>query len=77
MSLREPEAKEAWRNLDDVATESVKSSLFSKWDFGAGDIVKNSFNIVKVSFFLHQLLNDASSSVSVWLLRSPRTEELA
>jgi salicylate hydroxylase len=49
VSLREPEAKEAWRNLEEAAAEEVKKSAFSQWDFGAGELVRNSYNIVKVT----------------------------
>ena len=45
----EAEAKETWRALGkDSADEFRQKTPYASWDFGVGDIVKNTKNIIKV-----------------------------
>ena len=48
VTQREPEAKETWRTMDDSAIDEMKQSLLSGWDFGGGELVKNSSYVTKV-----------------------------
>lgn len=52
ISQREPEAKEEWRSIDAAAAEDFKgNSPFSEWPFGAGEVLRNSFKIVKYGIY--------------------------
>ena len=46
---REVEARETWRAVDEAAAEAFKKTEFSEWDFGAGDLVKSSTKILRVT----------------------------
>ncbi|KIP01415.1 hypothetical protein PHLGIDRAFT_131270 [Phlebiopsis gigantea 11061_1 CR5-6] len=51
VTQREPEAKETWRTMDDSAIAEMKQSLLSEWDFGGGELVKNSTNVTKYGLY--------------------------
>lgn len=46
--MDEPEANETWKAIDEETMENFKRSRYSQWDFGAGELVKNSAEIIKV-----------------------------
>ncbi|EKM53958.1 uncharacterized protein PHACADRAFT_257472 [Phanerochaete carnosa HHB-10118-sp] len=51
VTQREPEAKEAWRAMDDVALAELKESQFSTWDFGGGELVRNGTHVTKYGLY--------------------------
>ena len=54
---REPEAKETWRATDkDSLNEFCEKTTFKDWEYGVGDIVKNSEWIIKVRVFAVQFV---------------------
>lgn len=48
VTVRDPESKETWRAMDDAAAEEFKHSEYSKWDYGAGEAIRNSTRILRV-----------------------------
>ena len=48
ITSREPEAKETWRAMDEESTNTFKETKFGGWEYGAGDLVKNTEKIIKV-----------------------------
>ena len=55
--MREPEAKETWRAMDEAGVAEFKKSAVSEWPYGAGDIVKNGWNVTKVNRASHHQRN--------------------
>ena len=47
--MQEPEAKETWGWVDEAVAREIKASHFSEWGFGAGEMVRNSTKMLKVS----------------------------
>ena len=48
-TLKEPESKETWKAVDAAAAEEFKNSPYAQWDFGAGEAIRNSTFITRVS----------------------------
>lgn len=50
LTQRESESRESWRSIDEEAMKELKdTSPFSQWDFGAGELVRTSRKMTKVS----------------------------
>jgi salicylate hydroxylase len=50
LTQREPEARETWRSMDEVAVNEFKTTSICKdWDFGAKELVRDATDVVKVS----------------------------
>ena len=76
--VKEPEAKEAWRSVDDAVAEAFKQSHFRDWDFGIGEVVRNSTNMLKVRLRICLFYHTSNSlQCTGWLIRSARIEHLA
>lgn len=51
VTVRDPESKETWRAIDDAAAEEFKHSEYSKWDYGAGEAIRNSTRILRFGLY--------------------------
>ncbi|GJE95033.1 FAD/NAD(P)-binding domain-containing protein [Phanerochaete sordida] len=52
ITTREAEAKETWRNMDAAAAEAFKqTSPVAQWPFGAGDILRNAYGMIKYGLY--------------------------
>lgn len=52
-TMREDEAKETWKAMDDAKVEDFKkNSIFANWDFHGGELVKTGYNLTRVITFL-------------------------
>ncbi|KAK7692970.1 hypothetical protein QCA50_004611 [Cerrena zonata] len=52
VTLREPEAKETWRAMDQESQEDFKQhSPFASWGVGAGELIRNATKIVKYGLY--------------------------
>ncbi|KIP01125.1 hypothetical protein PHLGIDRAFT_131362 [Phlebiopsis gigantea 11061_1 CR5-6] len=51
ITVREPESKETWRAIDAAASEEFKHSEYSKWSYGAGEVVRNSTRILRYGLY--------------------------
>ncbi|KIP01899.1 hypothetical protein PHLGIDRAFT_96569 [Phlebiopsis gigantea 11061_1 CR5-6] len=51
VTMREPEAKETWRAMDEAGVAEFKKSAVSEWPYGAGEIVKNGWNVTKYGLY--------------------------
>ena len=49
LTVREPESKETWRAIDAATADEFKRSEYSKWDYGAGEAIRNSTRVLRVS----------------------------
>ena len=49
VSQHEEERKESWRSIDEAAKEAFRNGPLSHWSCGAGDMVKNTTKVIKVS----------------------------
>lgn len=81
LSVQEPENKETWRAIDDAAAEEFKKSSYGLWDYGAGEAIRNSKRVLRVSVYEFE---HSSSTIephglylSVRTIRSSRAERLA
>ena len=76
---REPEAKETWRATDkDSLNEFREKTTFKDWEYGVGDIVKNSDWIIKVRVFVCTVCEILLSiDTLVRIVRSSGAENMA
>lgn len=77
--MREDEAKETWKAMDDAKVQDFKdNSIFASWGFHGGELVKTGYNITRVTTCstMH-CLYEANSSLLVWPLRSPGAQSMA
>lgn len=52
ISQSEPEAKEDWKSIDEETAEHFKkTSKFSEWPFGIGELVKSSVKIIRYGIY--------------------------
>ncbi|KAJ7230218.1 hypothetical protein GGX14DRAFT_2733, partial [Mycena pura] len=51
LTQREPETKETWRAMDEVAQKAVRNGPFSQLPFGVGDLVNKAQNITKYGLY--------------------------
>ena len=75
LTQREPESRESWKAIDNVAADHFKQSMFSEWDFGAGEAIKTSTKVFKVRTF-HYLIPTMLKRV-VWYIFAPGASCLA
>lgn len=48
VTASEEERKESWNALDNETKEAFKNGPISKWDCGAGELVKTTTKLIKV-----------------------------
>ena len=48
ITLREAEAKESWREMDEERQEAVRKGPFAAYGYGAGELVSSADKIIKV-----------------------------
>jgi salicylate hydroxylase len=48
ITLREGEARESWRAIDQHEVETIKRTPIAQWGFGASKLIETSEKIVKV-----------------------------
>ncbi|KAI0823310.1 FAD/NAD-P-binding domain-containing protein [Trametes gibbosa] len=51
ITTQEAEAKESWRAADEAAQEAFRRGTYSKWPFGAGQMVETGTKIVKYGLY--------------------------
>lgn len=51
LTVREPESKESWRAIDESAAAEFKKSPYSQWDYGAGEVIRNSAKIIRYGLY--------------------------
>jgi hypothetical protein len=49
VTLREGEARESWRAVDQHEVDKIKSTPIAKWGFGASRLIETAEKVVKVS----------------------------
>jgi hypothetical protein len=49
ITLREGEARESWRAVDQHEVDKIKSTPIAKWGFGASGLIETAEKVVKVS----------------------------
>lgn len=48
ITQREAEAKETWREMDEIRQQAFREGPFSKLPFGGGDLVRTAERVIKV-----------------------------
>lgn len=61
----------------DGADEFRQKTPYARWDYGVGDIVRNTENIIKVCLFIECSRRSAETQCLVWLVRSPGAQFVA
>ncbi|CDO74349.1 hypothetical protein BN946_scf184645.g5 [Trametes cinnabarina] len=51
ITTQEVEAKETWRAMDEEAQQKIRNSPYSRWPYGAGELVKTGRDIVKFGLY--------------------------
>ncbi|PCH43569.1 FAD/NAD(P)-binding domain-containing protein [Wolfiporia cocos MD-104 SS10] len=51
ITLREPEAKETWRAMDEERQQAFKNGPFSQWGFGTGGMIHAADRIIKYGLY--------------------------
>lgn len=71
--MREVEAKETWKAMDEAKVEDFKkNSIFAEWDFHGGEFLKTGYNLTRVTvpLTMRSLADEAEISSPVWFVRS-------
>lgn len=63
ITLREGEARESWRAVDQHEVEKIKKTPIAKWGFGASELIETAEKVVKVCKTLTLVMSIATLSL--------------